>query len=184
MKTTYTIQSILDAGHDAEQAPAVLALCQHLDCGPDAISLERHDHYGLPVYSAGGEYAIGTDDEAQSAAEANIREHVWAFNASFILDECCLPDELEEGIRAAQEKQCESANDWLSSLVEKCCEGGMKAFAESAISADGRGHFMSSYDGEENEETICASEDAEENDPFYTASNGAEEITFYIYRTN
>lgn len=171
-KSQFTIAQILEAGHDAEQAPAVLALCQHLDCQPDDLELQEYDHYGLSVYDAkgGAEYAIGTDAEATEAAERNIADSVWAFRASFILDECGLPDELEEGIRAAQEKQCESANDWITSLIEKSCEGGMKAFAESAISADGRGHFMSSYDGEENEETV-------EISPGYS-------ITFYIYRTN
>jgi hypothetical protein len=39
------------------------------------------------------------------------------------------------------------------------------SLVEDAISADGRGHFLSSYDGDENEETV----------------NGQ---TFYIYRTN
>lgn len=41
----------------------------------------------------------------------------------------------------------------------------MDGFIQAAISADGRGHFMSSYDGEENEVTV--------NDQ-----------TFYIYRLN
>lgn len=167
-----TLTQIIEAGHDVEQAPAVLALCQHLGCSPADVEYDDdYDHYGLNRFKAeGNEYAVGTDSEADDAALANIKDSVWAFRASFILDECCLPDELEEGIRAAQEKQCESANDWITSLIEKSCEGGMKAFAESAISADGRGHFMSSYDGEENEETV-------------TDGDG-NEVTLYIYRTN
>jgi hypothetical protein len=173
-----TIAQVIASGHDAKQALHVLALCQHLDCSPDSISLERHDCYGLPVYSAdGGEYAVGTDNEAQEAVEKNIADSVWAFNASFILSECGLPLELEDAIRSFQEKECESANDALLALVEKCCatatmevEDGLPAFAESAISADGRGHFMSSYDGEENEETID------------TEDGGRE--TLFIYRTN
>jgi len=169
MKTTQTIQSILDSGHDAEQAPAVLALCQHLDCDPDGISLQRHDHYGLDVYETpSGEYAIGTDSQADEATTANIRDSLWAFNASFIVSMCELPDELEDGIRAAQEKQCESANDWLLPMVEKQC--GLPDFVEQAIAADGRGHFMSSYDGEENEETV--------------KDGMGEDLTLYIYRIN
>jgi hypothetical protein len=167
MKTTYK------SGHDEDNAPAVLALCLHLDCSPDAVSMERHDYYGLPVYSAkGGEYAIGTDEEAQKAAEAYIRDSVWAFNAGFILKQCELPSELEEAIRSFQEKECEGANDALTALIEKCvranqhgAQKGFPAFAETAIEVDGRGHSLSSYDGEENEEQV----------------NG---VTYYIYRTN
>lgn len=170
-KSQFTIAQIIEAGHDAEQAPTVLALCQHLDCQPDDLELQEYDHYGMSVYDAkgGAEYAIGTDAEAQEAAERNIADSVWAFKASFILSECGLPSELEEAIMAFQSDKCEDANEALVALVEKCCgkplRTGLEAFAESAISADGRGHFMSSYDGEENEETV----------------NGE---TFYIYRTN
>jgi hypothetical protein len=196
MKTQHTIASIIESGHDEENAPAVLALCQHLDCTPDSVSLERHDHYGLPVYSApGGAYAVGTDEQAQQATEENIKDSVWAFNASFILSECGLPSELEKAIRSFQEKECENANDALLTLVEKCvsanqggAQKGLPAFAENAISADGRGRFLSSYDGKEREETIHTPEGDEETCPalkaFWYASNGKQSLTFYIYRTN
>lgn len=181
MKTKLTISQIIESGHDEENAPRILALCQHLDCTPDSISRERYKHYGLALYSApGGEYAVGTDEEAQSAAEDYIKDSVWAFRASFILSECGLPSELEEAIQAFQSDKCESANDALLALVEKCCtrdnrhsingNDGLAAFAESAISADGRGHFLSPYDSEENEESIEMPE--------------GDSLTYYIYRTN
>jgi hypothetical protein len=164
MKTNTTIEDITSAGHDEEDAPKVLALCQHLDCTPDDLSKERHDYYGLDVFSYGqSEYAIGTDEEADSAAYQNIHDNAWAFNASFILSECDLPRELEEAIQAMQEKQCESANDAIVAMIEKCSV--FQDFVNAAVSADGRGHFLSSYDGEENEETV-------------------DGTTFYIYRTN
>ena len=59
-----------------------------------------------------------------------------------------------------QSKKCEGANDAILALIKKT-DGGLDGFVEDAISADGRGHFLSSYDGDENEE------------------NG-----FYIYRTS
>lgn len=195
-KSKITLQSILEAGHAPEQAPHVLALCRHLDCGPDGVSAERYDHYGLATYETPqGTYAIGTDEEATQAAIANIRDSVWAFNASFILSECGLPAELEDAITAFQQEKCESANDALLALVEKCCNAdqgqcgsvtnGLEAFAESAIQAYGRGHFLSSYDSEENEmELLLSDATEEEKTAFYEASNGSERLTFYLYRTN
>lgn len=123
--------------------------------GVDANELKEgwHDYYGLTIFAHGKrEYAVGTDSEAQDAATKNIKGSIWAFNASFILAHCGLPSELEEAIHSFQEKKCESANDALLTLVEKC--GDLDEFVSEAICADGRGHFLSSYDGEENEVTV------------------------------
>ena len=157
MKTKITDQSIISAGHDAESIAHVRALCAHLDCQPDDVTLERGDHYGLSLYSApGGEYAIGTDSEADSAVAHNIADSVWAFNASFLALYTGLPEEMFSGMQ----DKCEDANDAFTTCVKRA-EGGLAGFVEKAVSADGRGHFLSGYDGEENEEG-----------------------EFYIYRTN
>lgn len=159
MKTPSKItdQLVTDAGHDAEDAPMVRALCEFLDCEPEDLSRERHDHYGLALFSMGSkEYAIGTDDEADEAAAKHIEGSAWAFNAYFLASFTDLPEE----VFAAMQDKCEGANDAFVKLIERT-SGGMKAFVAEAISEDGRGHFMSSWDGEENE----AGE-------------------FYIYRTN
>jgi len=96
------------------------------------------------------EYLVLTDEEADEKSNEEIKNLLWTFKASFILEQCDLPYELEDGLQAAQEKQCESANDWIERLVEKTC--GLDSFVQSAISADGRGHFLNSYDGSENEQ--------------------------------
>lgn len=138
----------MNTTNETEYAPEVLALAKYLDCDPSELSEERYDHYGLPVYSLGSkEYAIGTDEEADAAARAYVESSLWAFNADFILSECELPLELEDGIRAMQEKKCEDCNDAMLALVEKTC--GLESFVQSAISADGRGHFLAQYDGNE-----------------------------------
>jgi hypothetical protein len=54
-------------------------------------------------------------------------------------------------------------------MVENTC--GLDDLVEEAIAADGRAHFLNTYDGHE-EEFTYVDEDAE------------EEIEFYIYRTN
>lgn len=109
------------------------------------------------------DYLILTDEEADEQAKEYIKDSLWAFNADFIIGECGLDFSGVESLKKMQEKSCEGANDFILSLVEKTC--GLASFVEAAISADGRGHFLSSYDGEENEVTV----------------NGK---AYYIYRVN
>lgn len=126
--------------------PKLAALCEYLSCNPEDLIKEDYDHYGLQRYSCDGkEYAIGTDEEADKAVSAAIKESIWAFNASFILNHCDLPLELEDAIKAFQEDKCEGANDALLALIEKC--GDFDGFVENAVAADGRAHFLSTYDG-------------------------------------
>lgn len=107
------------------------------------------------------DYLILTDDEADEAAKEYIYQSLWAFNANFLACETNIDIEVFEAIIA--NNRCEDNNEAIESIINSTC--GIDTFIESAISADGRGHFMSSYDGEENEETV----------------NGE---TFYIYRIN
>jgi hypothetical protein len=156
MNTTYTNEQIEAAGHDIDNADKVRALCEFLGCEPDDIKEGRFDHYGLTVFECGSqEYSIGTDAEADEAAQKAISDSAWAFNASFLASFCELPEKVFE----AMQGECEGCNDDVLSLIEK--SGGISAFAQDAISADGRGHFLSGYDGDENEQG-----------------------DFYIYRTN
>ena len=107
------------------------------------------------------DYLVLTDDEADEKSKEYILDSLWAFNASFIAGEIDLDEEV---IQAIQDNgKCESNNDTIFNLIKKL--GDIDSFIDAAISADGRGHFMSSYDGCENEETI----------------NGT---TYYIYRQN
>jgi hypothetical protein len=137
--------------HTNETDSRIQALAKLLLCDPLDIQPLSYDYYGLPIFSAeGGEYAIGTDSEADEAVIAYIKDSIWAFNASLILSMCDLPSELEDGIKELQEKKREDANEALLALVEKLC--GLPFFVTYAVMADGRGHFLSSYDGEEREE--------------------------------
>lgn len=145
------------------QTTHAAALAAFLSISVDEVEQLKYDYYGLALFSAdGAEYAVGTDSEAGEAVKKDIEQLIWAFNPSFICSMCGLPSEFEDGIKLMQEK-CEDANPPLLALVEKQC--GLPLFVEHAVSADGRGHFLSGYDGEENE-------------------SEAEGETFFIYRTN
>lgn len=125
-------------------------------CGNNLAEVEPYaDDYN-------NDYLVLTDEEADEKAAEYIKDSVWAFNSGFIIQHSSaldFDDASEQVIRAIAD-QCERGNAAMSKLIDD-----MDEFIEDAISADGRGHFMSSYDGNENEETI-------------------EGQTFYIYRIN
>lgn len=130
---------------DADLAARIAALAAHLECDVNDIS---EDSYGENTFDAeGGEYLVLTDSEADDRAAEYIKDSLWAFNASFLSNYTDLPEE----VFTAMQDKCEGANDAFTVLVSRA-DGGLDGFIEEAISADGRGHFMSSYDGEENEE--------------------------------
>ena len=104
------------------------------------------------------DYLVCTDEEADEAAKEYIKESVWAFNADFIINHSKLPYEAIEMVEGFQSAKCEDANETILALIDDFDD-----FVSDAISADGRGRFLSFYDGEENEETV----------------NGE---TYYIYR--
>ena len=114
----------------------------------------------------GYEYKVLTDEEADEATRESILESLWAFRARFIVEhtkfyENSTHGEDEAFCKALEELQqsiCESANPIVYALIKDIDE-----FVEDAIDADGRGNFLSTYDGEENE-SACGK--------------------FYIYRIN
>ncbi len=94
------------------------------------------------------EYMVLNEHERNEKAREYIQETLWAFLPSFLARETGLPEKV---FRALSEK-CESGNDAILALVEKTC--GLDAFVETAVKADGYGHFLAFYDGEEGEVTV------------------------------
>ena len=100
----------------------------------------------------GYEYKVLTDEEADAATREYILDTLWAFNAHFILrhtafyDTSSIEDDeaFEEAIKELQGRICEGVNPIIRALIENIDE-----FVEDAIQADGRGHFLATYDGEE-----------------------------------
>lgn len=93
-------------------------------------------------------YRVLTDKEADETAGKAIEDSLWAFNAQFLAYESDLPIDV---FQALQHK-CEGANDIFRKLIDTTC--GIDQIVNQAIAADGRGHFLSSYDGEENEQRV------------------------------
>lgn len=129
--------------------PRIEALAKHLGCEVSDIS---ESTYGENSFDAdGGEYLVLTDDEADELAAERIKESLWAFNAEFIASHTKhgLDDAQIEAIKEMQGRLCESANSIIEALIED-----LDYFIDDAVKSDGRGHFISHYDGEEHEVVI------------------------------
>lgn len=133
------------------QQDKIEALAQHLetDCDDAERKIDNDD------------YLVLTDEEADERAEDEGYETLWAFNAGFLFANS---SQIEtDMIKRIQKEYCESAQP----IIVKMLGGEKKAreIVREAVSIDGRGHFLSRYDGHEREVT----------------HNGK---TFYIYRQN
>lgn len=113
---------------------------------------KNYEHYGLPVVELenGVEYAIAYDeDEADQACYTYIEDSAWAFTPDFLAEMTEMPVEIFEALVKAN--LCESANDAVMACINTTC--GLCEVVACAIDADGRGHFLGVYDGEEIELT-------------------------------
>ena len=157
-----------EAGSMAEAVPEkVRELAKFL--GVDVDDIEEQD-WGNYFEVGNEEYRVMTDEEADEAVKEYIEESVWSFNTWFIIDHSKLPYEATAMLESFQGDKCEDANDTILALIEDLDE-----FVKDAVSADGRGHFLSGYDGVEEEISIMRERE-----------NGIDlyEDYLYIYRTN
>jgi len=123
------------------------ALAKFLNIDIQEIEEAQDEYFDTPE----SEYLVLTDEEADEATKNYIADSLWAFNISFLkqfLNEN-LYDEAETRLKPLQEK-CESGNETIKVLVN--WDKQADDIVSEAIAWDGRGHFLSSYDGEENEE--------------------------------
>ena len=143
----------------ADTDPRILALMQMMECEADEIE----EGHGDNTFTYGRqEFRVLTDEEADEACAKSISEMLWAFNTNFIASHTRngLNPAALKAMEKAQGEMCEDANDLVAALIED-----MDHFVRDAVSADGRGHFLANYDGEEREESV----------------NGT---TYYIFRNN
>ena len=125
----------------------VKALADHLAC--DVQDVEESRHGGEGAHRAHGkDFLVLTDDEADDACRARILDSLWAFNADFIASHVRprLNDAATKALAKTQGELCEDANDLVRAIIHD-----IDAFVADAVRSDGRGHFVSSYDGEEHE---------------------------------
>lgn len=106
-----------------------------------------YDVHGLPAVKVdGAEYIVAeTDDQAQRAAIEAARDSLWAFNTEFIGGFLGWDTRTIDAIKKVQAELCEDAQP----VIEQMLGDKVDEFLSDAVDADGRGHFLSPYDGEE-----------------------------------
>lgn len=95
-----------------------------------------------------GEYIVLTENEAYQRATEYIEDTLWAFNSNFLAGYT----RVDESVFEQLSLQCENANVPIRTLIQ--ANGGLDEFVSAAVAADGLGHFISQYDGEEHEVII------------------------------
>jgi len=115
------------------------AIKKHTNCEYSDITKE-----GKTTYFIGNqEYLVLNDEEAQTRCEEDIKQSIWAFVPSFL----SFHTGIDEDIIKSVQEHCESSNDMLLNSIKD-----IEKFINEAIASDGRGHFISYYDGNEYEE--------------------------------
>ena len=130
-----------------ETALKIAKLAEHLGCDADEIEVSSWNDLIFEYWNQ--EYLVLTDEEADEHVKSYILDDLWAFRAEFIIDECGLDPVCTDSLRKMQETCYESCNELIRVLIEGSC--GIDTFIQDAVACDGRGHFLGSYDGHENE---------------------------------
>lgn len=123
-------------------------------CWSELDNIEEEDE----SYEFDDRYLVLTDEEADELSKRLILDSVWAFNPDFLSGETGIDSEVFRVIQS--NGKCEDNNDAILSCIDD-----EDSFVEAAIRADGRGHFIASYDSDETEQKTDFG-------------------TFYIYRVN
>ncbi len=129
--------------------PIEIAAARIMECDTEEITKGKYDHYGMDIYSAyHEEYAVCLPEEADEAVKQYIRDSLWTFKAEIILahSKAGASQQVIKALAEMQVKLCESANEIIYCIIED-----IDVFIEDVVKADGRGAFLSPYDGEEQE---------------------------------
>ena len=137
----------------------LVALKRHLDCDYADLSDDGENRYTGPGRA---DYLVLTDEEADERTLESLRETAWAFNTAFLAR--FIPALRNARAAKAWERMagdlCEDANDLVLALLGDRADEALG----DAMSEDGRGHTLASYDGQQNEEEVGG-------------------VMFYVYRT-
>lgn len=154
-----------------ESEERIKALAEFLEVTEEDLGDIEESGWRENAFIYGGdEYLVLLEDEINDTVKDYIKDSVWAFNASFIIQHSDLPWEAIEMVQSFCQDKCEGANETILALINDLDE-----FVSDAISADGAGHFLAHYDGEEHE--VCLSYQ-------FPDEVDVKHFYYYIYRVD
>ena len=139
-----------------KQDPKVVALAKYFDIDPDRISKEYEDgdsllHNCMYVIDGENRFYLADEKESDKLAKEIILDDIWAFKPDFIREHSRIikdgGDRAMEVLKNMQESMCESCSPLVRAMIDD-----LDLFVKDAIKADGRGHFISMYDGKEHKQ--------------------------------
>ena len=136
----------------SKKSPRIKALTKYLEENGDEVwdgQLKPSNYDPQLIVFGSREYLVLSDKEADKRAAEYIKDSIWAFNPTFIASHARIGYDHAITVVKSLQPQCESANEPITALIKN-----MKSFVSDAIRDDGRGYFISHYDGEENEVKI------------------------------
>lgn len=128
-----------------EAEPHIRAFALDSACELDDVT--DHDDGHLEI--GGVEYFVLTDERADELAKDLARGSIWAFNVNFLSS--YVPALRNKRAATAWEKAVRDLCEDAGPLVEALLGDRLDEALEDAVGQDGRGHFISGYDGHENE---------------------------------
>lgn len=107
-----------------------------------ATDKKRETYMSLPtIFINGNEYAVAVnEEEANAAAGQYIKDSICYFNPSFLAGHSDVPEEVFEFL---------ADKGFFNNEAYKSMIYDVDDFVDDAIDADGRGHFLNSYNGKE-----------------------------------
>ena len=121
----------------------VRALQNHLDLDDEEVNNITFN--GSEFMHGDREYLVLKDEEADKRAEEYIKDTAWAFKPSFL----SAHTGIDEDVFNILSEKCEDSNNAVLSMIKD-----FDHFVSDAISSDGRGHFIATYDHDESIEEI------------------------------
>jgi hypothetical protein len=132
---------------DTSKEARIAALYAYLSDNNEDVELDEiSDGYSDNEFEYfNEEYLVLTNDEADELCEERILDSLWAFNKSFLDCHSEAIANIDDDVwQELATNQCENLNETVRKLIDD-----IDSFVEDAVGADGRGHFISFYDGEE-----------------------------------
>jgi len=166
----FVCDGIVYEGNEQDEREACSEHCSHINepmterafiewCATECVPLADYDDSDY-----NNDFLVLDDSEADEKCAEEITELLWAFNADFLSSVTGFDSCIFEAIQ--NNGKSEDNNSAILQLVGD----DLERLIEQAIASDGRGHFLSRYDGHEHEVNAYD----------YSGLNQY----FYIYRQN